>query len=53
MYIAPYTHISAWGDALLAVYVAIYVAIFFGFAFKMRGIADGFKIKTELKWTGV
>jgi len=42
-----------WGRVLLAVYVAIYAFIFLVFAWGLRAVVDGFKIKTELKFTGV
>jgi len=41
------------GDIVLAVYVALYLAIFFAMAFKMRQVVDGFKIKEELRLTGL
>jgi len=41
-----------WGRVLLAVYVAVYAAIFLIFAWGLRAVVDGFKIKTELKFTG-
>lgn len=44
---------KVWGDTLLAIYVAIYVCIFCYLAWHLRGVADNFKIKTELKITGV
>jgi len=40
------------GDAVLAVYVAVYLAVFFTFAYKLRQVVDGFKIKEELALTG-
>jgi len=42
-----------WGRVLLAVYVAVYAVIFLVFAIGLRAVVDGFKIKTELKFTGV
>lgn len=42
-----------WGDTLLAAYVVAYVMVFIGFAFSLRAVVDGFKIKTELKFTSI
>jgi len=42
----------SWGDVLLGVYVAGYVCVFMWFAFKLRQVVDGFKIKEEMKITG-
>lgn len=42
-----------WADIVLVVYVCVYVAIFSFFAIKMRQVVDGFKIKEELRFTGV
>jgi len=42
-----------WADAVLAAYVAIYVLVFVIFAYNMRAVVENFRIKEELKWTGV
>lgn len=44
---------KAWADAVLAVYVALYVAVFIFFAVSLRLVVDGFKIKEELRLTGI
>jgi hypothetical protein len=41
-----------WGLSVLAVYVGVYVCIFLWFAFKLRQVVDGFKIKEEMKLSG-
>ena len=43
----------SWGPTVLAVYVALYVACFSWFSFSLRSVVDGFRIKTELKITGL
>jgi len=42
-----------WADYVLVVYVCIYVAVFVVFAFSMRTVVENFRIKEELKWTGL
>eukprot|EP01006_Ploeotia_vitrea_P039096 TRINITY_DN66311_c4_g4_i2.p1 TRINITY_DN66311_c4_g4~~TRINITY_DN66311_c4_g4_i2.p1 ORF type:complete len:556 (-),score=324.22 TRINITY_DN66311_c4_g4_i2:198-1865(-) len=42
-----------WGDVVLSVYVALYVVLFLGFALNLRQVVDGFRIKEELRVTGV
>jgi len=44
---------KGWSDQVLAGYVVGYVVVFLFFAFKLRQVVDGFKIKEELKVTGV
>jgi hypothetical protein len=43
----------SWAAYLLAAYVVLYVTVFSLFAFSLRGVMDGFKIKAELKSTGI
>jgi len=41
------------GDSFLAAYVALYLFFFFIMANKLRQVVDGFKIKEELRNTGI
>ena len=38
--------------SVLAAYVTVYIAMFLWFAWKLKDVADGFRIKSELKFTG-
>jgi hypothetical protein len=42
-----------WADYVLVTYVCVYVAVFIVFAFGMRAVVENFRIKEELKWTGL
>jgi len=42
-----------WADYVLVTYVCVYVAVFVVFAFAMRAVVENFRIKEELKWTGL
>ncbi len=42
-----------WSQTLIAAYVAIYVAFFVFFAVTLRSVEDNFRIKDELKLTGL
>lgn len=44
---------QSWGPTLLAFYVGFYIVLFLWFAFSLRSVVDGFRIKTELKATGM
>ena len=44
---------QAWGPVVLAAYVAAYVLVFSWFSFSLRSVVDGFRIKSELKGTGL
>jgi hypothetical protein len=41
----------SWGDTVLAVIVAGYTCFFIFFAYRLRGVVEGFGIKNELKVT--
>ena len=42
-----------WGDVVLAGYFAGYLIIFVFFGWNLRSVVDGFKIKEELRFTGI
>jgi uncharacterized membrane protein (GlpM family) len=42
-----------WPDIILAIIVAGYVVVFMAFALNLRQVVDGFKLKEELRFTGI
>jgi len=44
---------KGWGVNVIIAYVLAYAGAFLGFAFKLRQVVDGFKVKEELGFTGL